>query len=99
MELPTIQTRTEGPIYSPFSGQLAETEDGPNEKDPTLLFVHHGNADLFGYVKPEILEQLGAKMDELSLEEFSERFFRDGAFVIEVDAGWNGINSYGFVPE
>ena len=29
----------EGRIFSPFTGAPAETQDGPNEKDASLLFV------------------------------------------------------------
>ena len=98
MELPTIRTRTEGQIYSPFSGQAVDGEKGPNAQDPTLLFVHYGDADGFAYVAPRLLTQLEVELDELTLEEIGERFFREGAFVLEADAGWNGLNSYGFVP-
>ena len=37
-------------IYSPFSGLPADGESGPNESDPTLLFVYYGNAGDFAYI-------------------------------------------------
>jgi hypothetical protein len=38
MPLPTVEFAYEGTIHSPFSGLPADSEEGPNENDPTLLF-------------------------------------------------------------
>ena len=42
-----------GRIFSPFTGAPADTQDGPNEKDASLLFVYYGNAG-YGYVSKRL---------------------------------------------
>jgi len=42
MPLPAIDVHYLGTVYSPFSGQAADTEDGANTGDPTLLFIYYG---------------------------------------------------------
>jgi hypothetical protein len=57
---------------------------------------------LFGYISTRLHEALGTK-DENDLEatepkEIANKLTIDGALILEVDAGWNGIDYYGFAP-
>ncbi|EME66615.1 hypothetical protein G352_03996 [Rhodococcus ruber BKS 20-38] len=47
MPLPEIKFNYLGTIHSPFSGEAAETEDGPNDGHSTLLFVYYGDATVW----------------------------------------------------
>lgn len=101
MEIPLIETASKHQIFSPFSGQAADGEDGPNDKDPTLLFVYYGDASLYAYVADSILRKLGcdhADSVEDSPEAIAARLDVSGGLALKVDTGWNGVNVYGFAP-
>ncbi|UPG69161.1 hypothetical protein [Gordonia hongkongensis] len=89
-----------GAVHSPFSGLPAENEDGPNNADPTLLFIFYGDATHWGYISPKLAETLGADEDELELEpeDLEECLTIDGGIVLRVDTDWSGVNVYGFAP-
>jgi hypothetical protein len=98
MALPTAQFRYLEAIYSPLSGLPAEVEDEPNEDDPTLLFAYYGDAGLYAYTSPRLLDVLdddGEETDPLNLVEGLQI---DGGLVLIVDTDWSGVNYYGFAP-
>lgn len=86
-------------MFSPFSGQPVVNELGdPNEGDPTLLFVGYGMAIDTPYISQRLADQLDITSDDVDVEKLPDMISIDGAFVLEVDAGWNGVNYYGFAP-
>lgn len=97
MPLREVRTKFEATIFSPFSGLPAETDSGVNQADNTLLFVHYGGAGEFGFISDRLIGILGGAA-ELSLEELKDALNIEGAFVLTVDSGWNGVNSYCFAP-
>ncbi len=102
MSAPIVETRSNGTLHSPFTGQPADDEEGPNEDDPTLLFIWHGNAGLYGYVgewTAQALRKVGIEDPEtLAPSELAARLEIPGALVLRVDAGRYGVNFYGFAP-
>ena len=98
MALSVGRIKSENQIYSPFSGLPAHGEDGPNEEDPTLLFVYYGDAGLYGYVSEHLQSIIGNDVEETLVEDMHSVVSDDGGFILEVDAGWNGVNTYGFKP-
>lgn len=101
MPLPTINLHYLGTVYSPFSGQATHTDDGPNTDDPTLLFVYHGDATVWGYISPQVVELLpdeAGDPDNLEPHELAALLEIDGGVVMVVDTDWNGVNYYGFAP-
>ena len=100
MALPTVEMNYPGQIYSPFSGRPADTDDGANRDDPTLLFVYYGNAGIWEYVSPRLAPDLEEDRDELELDpiELTELLEADSGLTMVVDTGWNGLNYYGFAP-
>lgn len=100
MPLPTVELNYLGQIYSPFSGLPAElNEEGPNEQDPTLLFVYYGMAGDWDYVSPRFPNELTRFVDNLGPREMAEGLDIAGGILLVVDTDWNGINYYGFAPE
>jgi hypothetical protein len=93
----------EGPVYSPFSGQPAEDEEGPNFEDETLQWIYCGDAGSSSHVGNTLLTALGnIGEDEASQIDFvvvMEAARKAGCLVLEVDTGWNGLNWYGFLPK
>ena len=99
MPLTRVRIQYEGPIHSPFSGEPVDPEEGVNEADPSLLFVHYGNGE-WSYVSDAVLDQLGAdSMYDLGdPKDVAERLDIPNGLLLEVDYGWNGINAYAFAP-
>ena len=90
-------------VYCPFTGKPIHGDDGVNAIR-SLLFVYYGDAGDYGYVSHALVTMLtgleiecGADDVPLSPEELAKKLNVDRAFILEIDAGWNGINSYGFV--
>lgn len=98
MAIPVAKIHYLGQIFSPFSGLPAESDDGPNEGDPTLLCVYYGDASEFGYVSDRLQELSGVDFDTVEVEELSASLTVDGGIVLEVDTEWNGLNYYFFAP-
>ena len=93
----------DGTIYSPFSGQPADGEEGPNVEDETVQWIYYGNAATSAHVGGRVLAVLGnIGEDEASQIDFvvvMDAAKKAGCLVLEVDTGWNGLNWYGFVPK
>ncbi|MYV31215.1 hypothetical protein [Rhodococcus sp. JT-3] len=98
MPLPVIEFSYLGTVYSPFSGQEAETESGPNEGDPTLLFTYYGAVADWAYISPLVVERLSEDPNDLEPKDLAERLDIKGGLIMVVDTDWNGINYYGFAP-
>lgn len=99
MPLSTTQFRFLGQVHSPFSGLPAELNDeGPNEADPTLLFVYYGMVGEWDYVSPRFPSELTRFIDNMEPADVAESLEIDGAIMLVVDTDWNGINYYGFAP-
>ena len=100
MTLPTVEIQTpQEQIFSPYSGLPSDGENGPRENDETLLFVHYGDAGDSGlYISERLIKLLNGDIDNISIEKIESTITLEGAFVLKIDAGWNGINSYGFAP-
>jgi len=100
MPLSTIKFRYLGQVHSPFSGLPAELNDeGPNQTDPTLLFVYYGMVSEWDYVSPRFPSELTRFVDNLEPADVAESLEIDGAIMLVVDTDWNGVNYYGFAPE
>jgi|SRR6185312_4917410 len=98
MPLPTIEFSYLGTVYSPFSGLPADSEDGPNEADSTLLFVYYGDAGEWAYISPRLANDLPEDADEVGAVDLAETLQIEGGLLMVVDTDWNGINYYGFAP-
>jgi hypothetical protein len=98
MPLPTIKFAYLGTIHSPFSGLPADLEEGPNEDDPTLLFAYYGDAGLYAYTSPRLLDVLDDDLDETDPLDLAHGLQIDGGLVLTVDTDWSGVNYYGFAP-
>jgi len=97
MSFPTIEVTCSQPIFSPFSGLPAELEDGPNIEDKTLLFIIK-NASKTAYFSARMSDQIEDDATSMVVEDLLESSSINGAMLIEVDTGWDGINVYGFAP-
>jgi hypothetical protein len=94
-------------LFCPFTGAQVDGGEIVHEEVPTLLFVYYGTASTYAYVAPEVADALrgqGVEVDDpedvdLEPADLAERLEFPGAFVIEVNAGWNGVNSYAFRPK
>lgn len=93
-----IKLKIEGTVYSPFSGLPAESEDGPNESDDSLVLIYYGDASDYGYVSPRITSECGEAITELDPSELIEKLNLENVVSFEVDANWNGVNTYVFAP-
>jgi hypothetical protein len=97
-----FRTTYEGPIYSPFSGQPAEDEEGPNFEDETLQWIYCGDAGSSPHVGSAVLMALGvgdeSEASDLGVEVMLKAAKKAGCLILEVDMGWNGVNLYGFRP-
>jgi hypothetical protein len=104
MPLPVIEFRYLETIHSPFSGLPSESEDGPNEEDPTLLFTYYGMASMYGFINPRLAKALPDELAALDVDldldpaELADGLHIDGGLTMVVDTDWNGINYYGFAP-
>ena len=102
MAIGMIKTKYVGEsIFSPFTGEAIDGPDGPNESDPSLLFIYYGNAGEYAYISEATQENLESKgivdAEELEPDDLIANLDIEAAFSLEVDTGWNGINYYGFV--
>ncbi len=103
MAIPVVSIKFEGEkLYSPFSGQAVQDDGEWNESDDTFLFSFLGTPGLFGHVSSRLHEALGTKdehdLEDMEPNEIAKKLAIDGAFMLEIDAGWNGINYYSFAP-
>ena len=104
MPLPVIDFRYLETVHSPFSGLPSESEDGPNEEDPTLLFTYYGMVSMYGFINPRLAKALPDELAALDVDldldpaELAEALQIDGGLIMVVDTDWNGINYYGFAP-
>jgi len=89
-------------IYSPFSGQPADGEDGPNERDTTLLFIFYGDAGEYAYISEQFRREANIKgigeIDEVEPETLAKQVPIENSMLLKVNAAWNGINWYCFAP-
>ena len=99
MSLPIARVRRLEQIFSPFSGLPADGKDGPNENDPTLLFVYYGNTGEYAYVSKRLQGSMEGNIEDVDIKELHSTLSIDGGHVFEVDTDWNGVNYYGFAPE
>ncbi len=91
-------------VYCPFTGQAVYGDEGVIKDLPSLLFVYGGNAGLYGHISDALVAMvkelnIECSTDDvpLSPEELAQKLDSDRALILEIDAGWNGVNSYGFV--
>lgn len=99
MALPIVRIKHDDvALHSPFSGKRVETDAGVTERDRTLLFVWYGDASLYAHVSKRVRAAIKEDPEELAPKTLARRLSMPGGFVIELDAGWNGINYYAFAP-
>ena len=98
MALPVAKIRCLEQIYSPFSGLPAGSEEEPDGTDPTLLFVFNGMAGEYEYVSKRLQGLVDGDVEDVDVEDLVADLSVDGGLVLEVDADWNGVNTYGFAP-
>jgi hypothetical protein len=98
MPIASIAIDYEGIIHSPFSGLPADTDDGPNETDPTLLFTYYGDGGSYGFLSLRLANRLPADVDDLEPLDLAEKLQFENLIVLVVNAGWSGVNYYGFAP-
>jgi len=98
MSLPTARIHCLEQVFSPFSGLPADGEGGPNEKDPTLLFVYYGNAGDYAYISNRLQNLVDGNVESIDIGMLHSALSIDGGLILEVDTDWNGVNFYGFAP-
>ena len=101
MSLPVTKISYLRDIYSPFSGlpsELGECGGEANQSDPSLLFIYYGNSSGYAYVSSRVVELVDGDPENFTPVELAERLAIEGGLVLQVDNGWNGVNSYGFAP-
>ena len=98
MPIPVVRVHCRDQIYSPFSGVSAESKDGSYKKDPTLLFVYHGDAGIYAYVSERLRNLMNEDIEYLDAEALHRHIDVDGGLVMEVETDVNGVNYYGFAP-
>ncbi len=96
MPIPVLKLKHEGStVYFPLYGKAATSSNGPNVRDPDLLFVYFGMAGDWGYVSKsvrEAVEAAGKKLDRLSPRAVCRLLDLPSAICLEVDTGWNGVD-------
>jgi len=102
MTIGMIKTKYVGEsIFSPYTGEAIDGPNGPNESDPSLLFIYYGDAGVYAYISKATKKNLESKgivdAEELEPKDLIANLDIETAFSLEVDSGWNGINYYGFV--
>ncbi len=105
MSIPKVSIKAEcGRIFSPFTGEPIDMDDVAT-CERTTLFVYCGNVGAYAYVSPDLVTALRQKgvectQETLSLEpdDVAERLDFPACFLLEIDAGWNGINYYCLRP-
>lgn len=98
MPIPIVRVHSRDPIFSPYSGMPADGKDGPNKKDPTLLFVYHGNPGIYTYVSERLRYLMNEDIEYLDTESLHTHIDIDGGLVMEVMTDVEGANYYGFAP-
>lgn len=102
MGMSKVTIQYEGRVFSPFSGKRSDGDDGPNTRDRTLLFVFYGDAGSYAFVSKRCAvaaREAGVKDPEaLSPVGLARKLKLSGGLLLEVDAGWNGLNYYAFAP-
>ena len=98
MPIPSVRVHCRDQIFSPYSGLPADGKDGPNKKDPTLLFVYNGNAGIYTYVSQRFNHSLNEDIEYLDAEALHAHTDIDGGLIMEVMTDLNGANYYGFAP-
>ena len=98
MPVPLVRVHSRDQIYSPFSGQLAESNSVPNKKDPTLLFVYHGETGFYTYVSQRLMNSMNEDIEYLDAEALHTHIDIEGGLILEVETDVRGVNYYGFAP-
>jgi hypothetical protein len=98
MSIPVVRVHCRDQIYSPYSGQPADGKDGPNKKDPTLLFVYYGNPGIYAYSSQRLRNLMNEDIEYLDAEAIHTHIDIDGGLIMEVMTDVNGVNYYGFAP-
>ena len=98
MSIPVVRIHCRDQICSPFSGQPADGKDGPNKKDPTLLFVYYGDPGIYAYSSQRLRNLMNEDIEYLDAEALHTHADIDGGFILEVETDLNGVNYYGFAP-
>lgn len=99
MPVPVARVHCRDRIYSPFSGQPADGRDGPNRKDPTLLFVYYSEPGIYAHVSQRLQNALNEDIEYLDPEAVHLSIDIEGGLVLEVETDIRGVNYYGFAPE
>jgi len=97
MPIPIVRVHYRDQIFSPFSGQPADSKEGPNKNDPTLLFVYYGNSGIYAYTSQRLRYSMSEDIEYLDAENLHSSINIDGGLVMEVETD-NGVNYFGFAP-
>ena len=97
MPVPVARVHCLDPIFSPFSGEPAQTEDGPNNEDSTLLFIYHGDSGFYTYVSERLKYAMNEDIEYLEPENLHAAIDIDGGLILEVEVDIT-VNYYGFAP-
>lgn len=85
MSLPHIEVRYDGVLHSPYTGGVifsADPLDEPNEKDPSVIFIH---CEEWSFVHPVVLKILDATdMYDLEVEDVIEQLDIPTGFAISL---------------
>lgn len=98
MPVPLARVHCRDQIFSPYSGLPADGREGPNKKDPTLLFVYYGDKGIFAYVSERFKYAASEDIEYLSPQNIHKSIDIDGALILEVETD-SGLKYYGFAPK
>lgn len=98
MPIPVVRVHCRDQIYSPFSGQPADVKGSPNKKDPTLLFIYHGDVGFYAYISERVRYAMNEDIEYLEPENLHASIDIDGGLILEVETDQTGVNYYGFAP-
>ena len=97
MPIPVARVHSRDQIFSPYSGQPAEDRGKPNKKDPTLLFVYHGDPGFYAYISERLKYAMNEDIEYLEPENLHASIDIDGGLIMEVETDAT-VNYYGFAP-
>ncbi len=98
MPIPIARVHCRDQIYSPFSGLPADGEDGPNKKDPTLLFIYYADPGVYAYVSQRLRDSMDDDIEYIDVDTLHTHIDLETGLVLEVMTDMDGANYYGFAP-
>lgn len=98
MPIPVVRVHCRDQIFSPYSGLPADGKNGPNTKDPTLLFVYYAKPGIYAHASDRLRCVMNEDIEYLDAEAIHTHIDIEGGLIMEVMTDVNDVNYYGFAP-